>query len=666
MSSAPPTDSVPPDDAWRELQQLIDEVARLARSSAEPAEFYGALVDRCLRATGAVAAVLWTRTADRRFQPEFHRHVERLRLAEDPHSRTLHARLLETALHATGTTWIPAGAGETSPAAGMLNRDHALSFTPLRIDGEVFAVLELAHGPLEDPAVERACQEVLEAFVDCALDWRRTRQLGEFKQRDEFARAREQFLLDVNASLDLPTTLGEVVDGARRLLECDRVSVGMRQGSWMRIEAVSGVEKVDRRSAVVGAMEPLATIAARTGEPIWWEGPLQDMPPEIATPLNAYVDVAHPRWLALLPLAAPRRESGDAEPLAVLVLEKFAGGASAEQRVRIESVARHVAVAIGNAWEYATLPGAAWLRRLRAFTGADRQRRNKRGAAAVAIAVAVAATLLVPIEFTIAARGTLQPRVVRDVFATADGEVARLLVGHEQAVRAGQPLLQLLSPQLDLERERLSGECQTTKERLLAVESARLLDVKGGRDATPAPALSASESELRRSLESQEAQLAIVERQRGALTLASPLDGAVLTWNPLELLESRPVKRGQVLLSVGDVNGPWEARLDISDQRVGHVLRAQASTDESLPVTFVLATAPGVPYPGRLERVEHITSSDAEGQPTVKAHVAFDRKQVAPLRPGATVVAKVHCGRRPLGYVWFHELFEFLQTNVFF
>jgi hypothetical protein len=26
----------------------------------------------------------------------------------------------------------------------------------------------------------------------------------------------------------------------------------------------------------------------------------------------------------------------------------------------------------------------------------------------------------------------------------------------------------------------------------------------------------------------------------------------------------------------------------------------------------------------------------------------------------------VFCGRKPLGYVWFHEAWEWLQTHVFF
>jgi hypothetical protein len=39
---------------------------------------------------------------------------------------------------------------------------------------------------------------------------------------------------------------------------------------------------------------------------------------------------------------------------------------------------------------------------------------------------------------------------------------------------------------------------------------------------------------------------------------------------------------------------------------------------------------------------------------------------VAEPRPGATVVARIHCGRRALGYVWLHEVWEFIQSRVLF
>jgi hypothetical protein len=36
------------------------------------------------------------------------------------------------------------------------------------------------------------------------------------------------------------------------------------------------------------------------------------------------------------------------------------------------------------------------------------------------------------------------------------------------------------------------------------------------------------------------------------------------------------------------------------------------------------------------------------------------------LTPGAEVTAKIYCGRRPLGYVLLHDVFEFIEARVLF
>ena len=38
--------------------------------------------------------------------------------------------------------------------------------------------------------------------------------------------------------------------------------------------------------------------------------------------------------------------------------------------------------------------------------------------------------------------------------------------------------------------------------------------------------------------------------------------------------------------------------------------------------------------------------------------VAIDKGDLDYLRPGADVMAKIHCGRRSLGYVWFHDVYQ--------
>jgi hypothetical protein len=112
----------------------------------------------------------------------------------------------------------------------------------------------------------------------------------------------------------------------------------------------------------------------------------------------------------------------------------------------------------------------------------------------------------------------------------------------------------------------------------------------------------------------------------------------------------------------------------VPDDRIGHVLSAEeeqraAHGDEPLDdVSFIVATEPGATHSGRVQRIALATETDKTAGATVLVTADFDRSTIPAdeLRPGATIVAKIHCGRRSLGYVWLHELWETIQSKVLF
>jgi hypothetical protein len=101
--------------------------------------------------------------------------------------------------------------------------------------------------------------------------------------------------------------------------------------------------------------------------------------------------------------------------------------------------------------------------------------------------------------------------------------------------------------------------------------------------------------------------------------------------------------------------------LQVADDRTGHLLAARDELGE-LNTRFLLASDPGQEYQGRVTNIAPTTELNAEQQPMVRVTVAFDKNAVPALRPGATAIAKVHCGRRSLGYVWLHDLYEYVHS----
>lgn len=671
--------------ATAEIERLLDDLAALARTEPPRDKFFGELLDRAIRATGGVAGIVWLATTDGRYQPEFHRQVDCLQLAEDRRVQALHEQVLGQLDQAAETTWVAPGLAQTTAAGGTANSQQLLSFTPLRAGQRLAGVLELAHRPTDDPAVRRGAGGVLDAFAELAADYQQRLEWRIAREREQFWRQCEQFSSRVHRGLGVGETAAEIANEARRLLAADRVAVVGWRHEQAHIEAVSGVERIDRRADMVRGLERLVAAVLRGGEPLWYGVERhQEPPPQVVQPLQHYLEHAPARTVVVYPLASAGADgegatvsrhgaNRDDGPLTgALVVEKFSGDPPVDLGGRLPIVARQASTALANAIEYSTLPLVGLLRLVRELSWIRSFRRwpwAVRLASVAAVAVVVAS--FVPAEHAVEVRGSLQPRSARDVFAPVDGEVAEVVVHHRQDVAQDELLVALRSPSLELEHRRVVGERDATREKLQAVESARLI---GGNPEAPdrggdrlASALSGSAEELRKQLESQEQQLAILNEQSRALRVRSPMAGAVLTWQIEDLLEGRPVQRGQVLATVADLAGAWELRLEVPDRRIGHVLAAQRQLRQDLPVHFALATAPGRTFEGRIREVWPVAEPAANGGPaTVRVLADFDRAELEQLRPGATVLAKIHCGRRSLGYVWFHGIFEAIQGWWFF
>ena len=49
---------------------------------------------------------------------------------------------------------------------------------------------------------------------------------------------------------------------------------------------------------------------------------------------------------------------------------------------------------------------------------------------------------------------------------------------------------------------------------------------------------------------------------------------------------------------------------------------------------------------------------------TVMVHMAIDKNDLSELSQGAGVSTRVYCGKRAVGFVWFHDVIEFVHSKV--
>jgi multidrug efflux pump subunit AcrA (membrane-fusion protein) len=274
------------------------------------------------------------------------------------------------------------------------------------------------------------------------------------------------------------------------------------------------------------------------------------------------------------------------------------------------------------------------------------------------------ALFLIPTELTVQARGKLLPVRRQHVFAPSDAVVVELAPQGGDQVRQGQLLARLHSPALDIAHSELVGKQRTVQEDLLAAETELLRGEADSGQAGSRTQLAGRVQQRKEELRGLEAQLQIVRQQLAELDVNSPLAGAVITWDAQRQLAGRPVKRGERLLTVADLNGPWELLLDVPDGRAGPILAAHRRQSD-LAVSFQIGTDPGTVRRATVRSVSPATELSDEMTPSVEIVAALPEGEKLTLRPGATVVARVHCGRRSLGYVWLHELWEAVRLRLF-
>jgi len=684
MSTEPYSLSQQADETLDQIERLVQQTATLAREDVAHEAFFTSLLSSALKAVAGEAAAAWLRP--REGEPvRLQHHLGLSAPGMDRAAERQHAVLMQQVVERNEPLLIEPGGGlDPASTGGPLHAEAGwhdsefanptpclLACSPIVAEGEPAGLLEVFLEAGASPQAEHGYLRLVSVFADLAGDYLRNCQLRTLRVAQARRAEEIEFARHVHASLDLRKTAYVVANQARHFLKCDRVSVLLRERGRNRLFAVSGSDAIERRSSHLRKLERLAASVLATGESCWHGEGSEEHYPDLEAALASYQDESHARSLAVLPLTAsqPEAEGSGGEnapaPLGALIIEQFERDRlEPEQQQRAAYAAEHAGLALHNARAHADRPLAtlsSWLAAIRAQFYLDRLPRT--AALSFAAVAVVAALCTVPADFEIEARGALQPELRRDIFAPTNGEIEQLHVHHGQQVERGDVLAVLRDPELEIEFQRVDGEIKTARQRLAALEASRV----GNRRATSEQQheyqrLTAEAEELKELLAGLERQHELLRTQREKLTLRSPLAGRVVTWNLETRLENRPVQRGHALMRIADESGPWVLELNVPDFHVGHVLDAQGQQEGPLPVTFVLATDPSRRYEGHVEQVAMITEAKQSELPMVDVVVALEHEALPRLRPGATAIARIACGRRSLGYVWLHDSVDAVRT----
>ena len=364
-----PTDETRPelepfDEAWREIDDLVSQIAKLSKTDAPKGEFYARAVDAIMRGLEAAGAAVWIRSADEKAQLAYQVLPPDVWPSETQFQRL---QLVELVLETGRAGILPPCCLPTADPRATNPTQFLLIVCPWIVEGDVGGVIEVLKQPGAGAEVQTGYVKYLEAIGELIADHERTGQFHELRDRLREARRFNQLGEIIHASIDLRTTAYAIANEGRLFLGCDRLSVLVIHDGRFRLLAISGVDSFHRRARAVGLAEQLSQAVTAVNEPLWHPEDADKQPPQVERLLNSYLDESHARSLAVVPLRVPAKEgdSRPGQPVGALVIERFYGGLDDRLRGNLGPLCVHGALALRNAKELDDLPLSGVLRRAR-------------------------------------------------------------------------------------------------------------------------------------------------------------------------------------------------------------------------------------------------------------------------------------------------------------
>ena len=152
-------------------------------------------------------------------------------------------------------------------------------------------MLEIFQRPDASPTVQRGYLRFLLQMCELASEYLKSRKLQHFTDRQALWAQLENFTRLVHQRLDPRETAYTIANEGRRLIECDRVSVAIKQRPQVhdrgRQRPGHVRQTLEHRAR---CLTQLATAVVATGETVWYTGDTSMMAPQVEDAVQEYVD----------------------------------------------------------------------------------------------------------------------------------------------------------------------------------------------------------------------------------------------------------------------------------------------------------------------------------------------------------------------------------------
>lgn len=696
----------------RTIDDAFEAASKLAGSPLPPTEFFEQFLNRTIQAIDAPAGAVWMRTPQGFLQIACQINLEKVGLESRRGGRECHNQVLRQVFQAAPPRPVLlepqgrlTGIAEPGPVpAANLSEFYALLAPIVGADKSPLGLLEIFQNPTHDPRMYPTFLNYTVQMAGYASQYHQYSNARQAAGVDKAVTQIESFARLVHTSLNPTEVAYHVANEGRKLIECDRLSVAVRHGNKVTIEAVSGADVVEKASTHIRRMRALFDAVNAWGEKLTYKGEKDDsLPPKVLNALDDYLAESQPKLLVVQPIREAEREKDDKKPArSALMMELFNPPEQTEPYVqRLELVGKHAAPALFNAAEMQRVPlKFLWWPLAKLQDGLGGKAKFYWTAGLAALAGLILCLIVIPMPLRMEAKGELQPVNLKHVFPNRDGVVKQILL--ESGKQYPQGAAAVVLTDSDLEKELVELKSEIAAKSQLVNDLRRILADSNAPDEQKTSTtiqLSQALKELEKAQELYQSKIKSANADVTRIgqfvaktpTIDDPSGGkwTVLNADTKEYRYNQAVKRNEPLLKLGWTEGPWHVVMKIPQRNMGHVLRAfetpgKFQTDSAgkhyLDVVMLATSKTDTGYPGRLYR-ENITSeaipdkSDHnESDQVVVAYVKFNLPDIPvekhvpkELRvSGQEVHARIICGKEASGYSLFHGVYEWFYEKVVF
>lgn len=718
MSSTPPAGPPAKENTAnrysRQIDEAFEEASKLAGSSLPPAEFYERFLGRALNAIDAPAGAIWLRTPQGFLQIACQKDLDKVGLDGKRGGRQCHNEILRQVFQAQPARPIMvepqgrlSGMAEPGPVPAANLTEFYTLFAPIVQDDKTkppLGLLEVFQQPNLDP-------RMYPTFLNYAVQ-----MAGYASQYHSFSNARQSAGLDkvftqveafsrlIHGTLNPTECAYHIANEGRRLVEGDRLCVGVRHGKKVTVEAVSGADVVEKASTHVRRMRRLFDAVLAWGDRLVFKGTKDEsLPPDVLHALDDYLAESQPKLLVVAPIR-DEREKDDKKPArSVLLLESFNPPENVEPMIqRLEIVGKHAAPALYNAAELKSIPlKTLWWPIKKVQDGLGGKARLITSAAVAVLVLLAVVMVLVPYPLKMEAKGQLEPVEIGQTYPVHDGQVQDLRFKPGAKVDPEAVVATMYNDQL-AEKVRVPlGELLVATRMMesLSTDVARLPEAERANWLLQQVKTRATIDNQTKILHDLEKLFNVDVTTPGRFYARAPrMDlsqvPATAKWTVLnadnrEQVLNRTVKTNEPILRLGYVEGGWHVLMKIPQRNIGHVMEAfddpkYSKTDDKgrkyLDVDLLVTSDSDTKRSGRLYRdevaAEAIPNKDDhnESEPVVIAKVKINLDEFPADRQvpralfvtGQEVHARIRCGDRPMGYSLFHGVWEWFYEKVVF